>query len=391
MSEENSIVEQVISEIRDMEGHPGYTIDRAGVVRLDGIIQPSRIDSTGYYTMSLKNSKGIWRPNRIKDLVAKAFLPNDDPTRKKYLGVKNHDRKNHHVDNLIWRTPKEHGAYSASIPIDKSETRECNTCKQTLPMTNFPYDHPDHESGELRHRRHICQKCISALRPPPTPAQKAKKRDRDLRAQYRITLEQYDAMFKAQDGRCATCNVDISGKQCAHVDHCHTTERVRGILCPNCNRALGMVGDNPAILQALIEYLQKHSAIPRIPKMPVSSPRTKPPKKGKDHGNSGLVRSPDTKAQISATKKRANAEKREAAFQEQIDLWKSEPTGKKQTAWRQRISREYHGEELSQIHIDMLNNTPGWTFCKKGTPHKIDSRIQPTPLTPAPATPPGTP
>jgi hypothetical protein len=390
MSEENSIVERAISEIRDMEGYPGYTIDREGVVRLDGIIKPSRLDSTGYYTISLKKSKGNHRPNRIKDLVAKAFLPNDDPTHKKNLGTKDCDKTNHHVDNLIWRTNKEHGEHLFSIPIDKSETRECKTCKQTLPMTNFPYDHPDHESGELRHRRHICQKCISASKPPLTPAQKAKKRNRDLMAQYCITLEQYDAMFKAQDGRCATCNVDISGKQCAHVDHCHTTERVRGILCPNCNRALGMVGDNPAILQALIEYLQKHSAVPRIPKMPVSSPRTKPPKKGKDHGNSGLVRSPDTRALIAAAKRKEAAEKYEADFNAKVCWWKSNPTGDEEKKWRHSVSRKYRDKKLPQSCIDMLISTTGWTF-SQGTPHTTDSRIQPRNLTPAPAAPPDTP
>ena len=390
MSEENSIVEQVISEIRDIEGHPGYTIDRAGVVRLDGIIRPPRLDSEEYYTMYFK---AIKRSIRIKDLVAKAFLPNDDPTRKEYLGVKNHDRKNHHVDNLIWRTAKEHGAYSASIPIDTSPTRECKVCKKTLPMTDFPEDHPNRETGIECHRRHHCRKCIIALRPPPTPAQKAKKRDRDLKVQYGISLEDFNKMMKEQKNKCANdkCNVDISGERHSNLDHCHTTKKVRGILCPNCNKALGMVGDSIPKLQGLIEYLEPHSPVPRAVQMPVSSPRTKPPKKGKVHGNSGLVRSPDTIAQISASKKKANAEKREAAFQGQIDLWKSDPNGTKQKAWRQRTSREYHKGELSPMCVDMLNNTPGWTFCKKGTPHKKDSRVQPTPLTPAPATPPDTP
>lgn len=40
-----------------------------------------------------------------------------------------------------------------------------------------------------------------------------------------------------------------------HVDHCHKTKRIRGVLCGNCNTAIGKLGENPAVLAAAIAYL----------------------------------------------------------------------------------------------------------------------------------------
>ncbi|MDQ1705857.1 MAG: hypothetical protein QOF18_2223 [Frankiaceae bacterium] len=61
-------------------------------------------------------------------------------------------------------------------------------------------------------------------------------------------------MIEAQGGTCAVC----PGKP-EHVDHDHETGRVRGILCFNCNQALGNVRDNPTVLKGLIDYLRRHS------------------------------------------------------------------------------------------------------------------------------------
>ena len=48
---------------------------------------------------------------------------------------------------------------------------------------------------------------------------------------------------------------DITNKKC--IDHCHNKEKIRGVLCNNCNTALGLVGDNVEILSKLIQYLEQ--------------------------------------------------------------------------------------------------------------------------------------
>lgn len=76
--------------------------------------------------------------------------------------------------------------------------------------------------------------------------------------QYGITVKNYDEMLAAQNGKCLGCGAEQGdGHSRLHVDHCHTTGKIRGLLCGRCNRGLGMVKDDPKILQNLIEYLKR--------------------------------------------------------------------------------------------------------------------------------------
>jgi hypothetical protein len=88
---------------------------------------------------------------------------------------------------------------------------------------------------------------------------KTRQRKYWLRDKYGITEEEYNAMFTAQNGKCAICLSDTeTGKWKRFcVDHCHTTGRVRGLLCNECNRGIGLLKDNPTILTNAVKYLTK--------------------------------------------------------------------------------------------------------------------------------------
>lgn len=76
-----------------------------------------------------------------------------------------------------------------------------------------------------------------------------------LASQYGLTVEQRDEMVARQGGKCAICqNVLGTGKQ-RHIDHDHSTGRIRGILCSQCNRGLGIFKDDPTHLFSAIAYL----------------------------------------------------------------------------------------------------------------------------------------
>lgn len=104
---------------------------------------------------------------------------------------------------------------------------------------------------------------------PRTPEQKAKNnesvrrwrlrhpdkaRDKDIRKRgYGIGLAEYKAMYAAQEGRCALCEVQLPT---LHIDHDHQTGRIRGLLCSPCNRALGKLGDTADGLRRALAYIE---------------------------------------------------------------------------------------------------------------------------------------
>lgn len=71
-----------------------------------------------------------------------------------------------------------------------------------------------------------------------------------------ITLEQYGDLLESQNGVCAICgSVERSGKRLA-VDHGHKSGRIRGLLCGNCNRAIGLLKDDIELLHKAIRHLE---------------------------------------------------------------------------------------------------------------------------------------
>lgn len=73
-----------------------------------------------------------------------------------------------------------------------------------------------------------------------------------------ITLAEWNALFLLQGQRCGACHsLEAKGVRGWHTDHDHKTGKVRGILCPSCNMALGMVQDDPDRLRMLAKYLEE--------------------------------------------------------------------------------------------------------------------------------------
>jgi hypothetical protein len=71
---------------------------------------------------------------------------------------------------------------------------------------------------------------------------------------YGITKEEFFNLLEEQNYLCAICKIDIN--KSAHVDHCHSSKKIRGLLCSNCNKGLGMFKDNIKFLESAIQYLK---------------------------------------------------------------------------------------------------------------------------------------
>jgi hypothetical protein len=86
-----------------------------------------------------------------------------------------------------------------------------------------------------------------------------------LKNKFGITLEDYDKLLAKQNSKCAICGLvngvkpDSRGRvtQLLHIDHCHKTNKVRGLLCRQCNVGLGSFRDSPQLLLQASEYLTK--------------------------------------------------------------------------------------------------------------------------------------
>lgn len=77
-----------------------------------------------------------------------------------------------------------------------------------------------------------------------------KRRNKTLR-KYGLREEDYNIMFDKQEGKCKICHEPVT----LCVDHCHTTGKVRGLLCNSCNTSLGGFKDSIELLESAIKYL----------------------------------------------------------------------------------------------------------------------------------------
>jgi hypothetical protein len=86
-----------------------------------------------------------------------------------------------------------------------------------------------------------------------------KARKWSLKSTYGMSLEDYATLLARQDGVCAIC-LKAPAKRRLCVDHCHATGKIRGLLCANCNAALGFLRDDENVAMAAAAYLRKTSA-----------------------------------------------------------------------------------------------------------------------------------
>jgi len=105
--------------------------------------------------------------------------------------------------------------------------------------------------ADPEHREHI-----NKLQRESHARNKASVKNQHLKDNFGISLEEYHKIFQAQNGKCAICKKHQSElKRALAVDHDHETGQVRGLLCANCNLALGHLKDDPGLLCNAIKYL----------------------------------------------------------------------------------------------------------------------------------------
>lgn len=125
------------------------------------------------------------------------------------------------------------GAPPKLCPDCESSLKYCNKCGEVKPHSEF-----NRASGTRTGLNDCCRGCAQEWF--VTRGSKL-RRANDLMTKYGVTLDEWDAMWSAQGGKCACCQTQLTSKPA--LDHCHQTGAVRGILCNNCNTGLGKLGD----------------------------------------------------------------------------------------------------------------------------------------------------
>lgn len=147
----------------------------------------------------------------------------------------------------------------------KLMTKKCYKCGKWKDVEEF-YGNKSKPDGKTCE----CKDCCKILRKqerlakPELARERSKRfqernpnyhRNTNLRLNYNLSPEQYDAILTSQNGVCAICELSCSSGRRLAVDHCHSTGVIRGLLCTNCNTGLGRYQDSSKLLRRAAQYL----------------------------------------------------------------------------------------------------------------------------------------
>lgn len=127
--------------------------------------------------------------------------------------------------------------------------QRCSCCKLHLAQSNF--------SSTKAPRCKTCEKNAADKYKTESPLKfKTTSEKKRLKHEYGLDYNDYEKLVEAQHGVCKICEHEQPHGWNLAVDHDHTTGRIRGLLCNTCNRALGLFGDRPAIIDRASDYLK---------------------------------------------------------------------------------------------------------------------------------------
>lgn len=141
--------------------------------------------------------------------------------------------------------------------------KHCSTCGTEKPIESF------HRNPKTKDKRNAkCASCSSEYYKSYYSRVRRERGDHKfnnrstwsskLKQKFGITADDYDQMLENQNGVCKIClRTEPSGTRLA-VDHCHSTGKIRGLLCSNCNKGIGMFQDQPSLLNSAINYLNEN-------------------------------------------------------------------------------------------------------------------------------------
>ena len=141
-------------------------------------------------------------------------------------------------------------------------TIQCPKCGDHSPIEDIP-------PSKRQSTSYYCKSCRKDIRKkqywsnPEKERQYAKRTQfaHRLRRIYGLSLEEYEVLKTLQENKCAICEIEGTVEQRLVIDHDHATGKVRLLLCNNCNRGIGLLGDDAKRLQRAVEYLNRFNEV----------------------------------------------------------------------------------------------------------------------------------
>jgi hypothetical protein len=139
----------------------------------------------------------------------------------------------------------------------------CVTCKEVKSAVAFA----TREGGRRQSQCRACKNARRRDRRRENPERtKRENRSTNIRRHRGMTEALFDRMFVEQQGRCGMCSQSMraDGKKCAssaHIDHNHTTGKVRELLCHRCNTGFGLFDEDVEVLSMAIAYALRHQVV----------------------------------------------------------------------------------------------------------------------------------
>ncbi len=164
----------------------------------------------------------------------------------------------------------------ALFQVSAAPTKRCTKCLETKPVTDFPW----RKDKATPNWHSWCRDCVAAYNRQRYLLQQAQRQEysrnwyADMRAdparflRYSLGLAatrlglDVDIVaqhFESHHGSCDICGgQNVKGRTRLTIDHDHESGAFRGLLCSNCNTAIGLLRDNPKLAVAAASYLAGH-------------------------------------------------------------------------------------------------------------------------------------
>lgn len=145
--------------------------------------------------------------------------------------------------------------------INTDGLKTCSKCKLVKPLDQF-FNYKRGKFGKeatCKDCKNIYQRSLLANNPEYKKRRDKNNADSFRRRKYGLTTEQIKKLLDSQNRCCAICNILLDRSESIkipHIDHCHQSGEVRGILCSRCNTGLGSFRDSAEFLSSAISYLR---------------------------------------------------------------------------------------------------------------------------------------